>query len=116
MGDSTNKNNTSRSISDQSAALFVSQDNSLASLLLNYNVTVRDYILLSFLNDQGPMMVIQLARVIGIEPQDVFRSLSRLGAAGLVLRDPKEAPPKTNEMARLTGRGQNIVRRINDQL
>ncbi len=105
-----------RSISEQSAALFITQDDSLASLLLNHGIKVRDFVLMSFLSDQGPMTVNQLARVIGIEPERVLESLKRLSAAGLLLRDPNTTDSKSAELAKLTGRGQNIVGRINKQL
>lgn len=111
-----NRKNNSRSISEQSAALFVTQDGSLASLLLKHGIKVRDFVLLSFLADTGPMTVLQLARITGNEPERVARSLKRLSAAGLLLRDPKGPGVSTKVMAKLTGRGQDIVRRINDQL
>ena len=111
------KNNRSdNSISGQSATLFITQDDSLASLLLNHGVTVRDFILLSFLANQGPMSVVQLARTVGIEPEEVLQSLKRLSALGLVLRDPKSTDTDTETIARLTGRGQDVAGRISDQL
>jgi DNA-binding MarR family transcriptional regulator len=104
------------SISGQSAANFVTQDDSLASLLLNHGITVRDFMLLSFLSDQGSLSVLQLARIVGIEPEKVFQSVKRLSAASLVLRDPKSTDTKTEIMVTLTGRGQQVANRISDQL
>jgi len=117
MGDSKEKKKFSdRSISEQSAALFITQDDSLASLLLNHGIKVRDFVLLSFLADQGPMTVNQLSRVIGIEPERVLEGLKRLSAAGLLLREPNTTDSKSEELAKLTGRGQDIVHRVNEQL
>ena len=106
----------SESISGKSAALFVTQDESLASLLLNHGIQVRDFILLSFLSDQGPMGVTRLARIVGIDPGMTLDALKRLSAANLVLRDPATSDDQSESIARLTGRGENIAARISDQL
>ena len=73
MADRSDKNGDS--ISGMSAELFISKDDSLASLLLNHGIKVRDFILLSFLSDQGPMSVIRLARVVGLNPEDTVQGL-----------------------------------------
>ena len=63
------------SISGLSAAYFISKDDSLASLLLNHGIKVRDFILLSFLSDQGPLNIARLARIAGLEPEKTLRTL-----------------------------------------
>ncbi len=108
--------NNDGSISGTSAALFATKDDSLASLLLNHGIKVRDFILLSFLSDQGPMSVIRLARVVGIEPDKTVEGLRRLSAANLVLRDPATSDEKLDSVARLTSRGEEIAGRISSQL
>ncbi len=57
------------SISGRSAALYFEQDPSLASVLVSHGIRVRDFIMLSFLSDQGPMSVTQLSHAVGIEPE-----------------------------------------------
>ena len=104
------------SISGMSAAHFISKDDSLASLLLNHGIKVRDFILLSFLSEQGSMSVARLARVAGIELQQTLRGLKRLSAANLVLREPTAKNDELESIARLTGRGKEIAGRITDQL
>jgi DNA-binding MarR family transcriptional regulator len=104
------------SISGLSAAHFISKDDSLASLLLNHGIKVRDFILLSFLSDQGAMSVARLARVVGIEPGKTLRGLKRLSAANLVQREPASTPDEFDSVARLTARGEHIAGRISDQL
>jgi DNA-binding MarR family transcriptional regulator len=91
-------------------------DNSLASLLLNHGIKVRDLILLSFLSDQGPMNALQLARVVGVEPEITLRGLKRLSTVNLVLREPAPKEKELESVARLTGRGETIAGRITDQL
>ena len=104
------------SISGKSAALFVAQDSSLASVLRSHNVTVRDFVLMSFLNDQGVMSNIQLASIIGVERSNVMDSLTRLVSEGLVLCNSKDAQTEAGVTFGLTENGQSIVGRINDQL
>ena len=114
MDDRSRKNDDS--ISGMSAELFATKDDSLASLLLNHGIKVRDFILLSFLSDQGPMSVIRLARVVGIEPDKTVEGLRRLSAANLVLREPAASKEKLDSVARLTSRGEEIAGRISAQI
>ena len=104
------------SIAGQSAAHFIAIDDSLASLLRNHGIKVRDFILLSFLSDQGPMNVQRLSRAVGIEPKVALRSLKRLSSANLVLRDPTSRAEKYESVARLTARGEEIAVKIVSQL
>ncbi len=104
------------SISGQSAEFFISNDDSLTSLLLNHGIKVRDFIILSFLSDQGPMSVVRLARVVGLEPEKTLRGLKRLSAANLVQRDPATNNDVLDSTARLTSRGQEIAARISNQI
>ncbi len=62
------------------------------------------------------MTVQQLARIVSIDPGDLMISLKRLGAAGLIVREPNSNDPDTESTARLTSRGQEIAAKINDQL
>jgi len=114
--DESKKDDTEDSISGRSAALYFSQDSSIAQLLLSHGIKIRDFVLISFLSDQGPMTTHQLARIVSIDPDDLIKSLKRLGAAGLIVRDPISNDPDKESTARLTSRGQEIARRINDQL
>lgn len=114
--DGSKKIDTEDSISGRSAALYFSKDSSIAQLLLSHGIKVRDFILVSFLSDQGPMTIHQLARIVSIEPDDLTKSLKRLGAAGLIIREPISNDPDKESTARLTSRGQEIAAKINDQL
>jgi len=114
--DESKKVDAKDSISGRSAALFFSKDSSIAQLLLSHGIKVRDFILVSFLSDQGPMTIHQLAKIVSIEPDDLMKSLKRLGAAGLIIREPISNDPDKESTARLTSRGQEIAAKINDQL
>ena len=108
------KKNTS--IAGQSAAHFIAMDDSLASLLLNHGIRVRDFILLSFLSDQGPMSISRLSRVVGIEPDRTLNSLKRLSAVNLVFREPASREAKYESVARLTSRGEDIAAKVSSQI
>lgn len=114
MKSGSSKNNAS--ISSQSAEHFIANDDSLAQLLLNHNIKVRDFVLLSFLSDQGPMSVARLASIVGLEPDKTLQGLKRLSAANLVMREPGAAGNEFMSIARLTGRGEDIAGRIGAQL
>ena len=104
------------SISGMSAAHFISKDDSLAALLLNHGIKVRDFILLSFLSDQGSMSVARLAHVSGVEPKNTLKGLKKLSAANLVLREPTAKNDELDSIVKLTSRGEEISGRITEQL
>lgn len=104
------------SIAGQSAAFFVAEDDSLAGLVLSHGIKIRDFILLSFLSDQGSMSIVRLARVVGIELMKADRGLERLAAAGLVTSAEASSEPDFERMVSLTSRGKDIAKRISDQL
>lgn len=114
MTNDSDKNGNS--IAGNSASHFVTGDDSLASLLLNHNIEVRDFIVLSFLSDQGSMSILRLSRVVGIEPQKALESIKRLAVASLVLRTPTESDAVYESAARLTARGERIASKISTQL
>ncbi len=113
---STDLPKTDASIAGQSAEHYIAMDDSLAALLLNHGIKVRDFILLSFLSDQGPLSVARLSRAVGIDPKMTLRSLRRLCSANLVLRDPATKDGKYDAIARLTMRGEEIAQKIISQL
>jgi len=104
------------SISGRSAALYFAHDPSIAQLLLSHGIRVRDFILLSFLSDQGPLSTNQLARIMSIEPRDLRRSAKRLAAEGLIIREPNSRNSNSGSTVRLTSRGEDIATRINREL
>ena len=104
------------SISGRSAALYFADDPSLAHLLVSHGISIRDFILVSFLADQGPLSIERLARIMWIEPHDLRESVVRLASAGLVIREPESNNRASRPTVRLTSRGQEIAARIDKQL
>ena len=103
------RDDASDSISGRSAALFVAEDPSVARLLSDHGIRVRDFILVSFLSDQGTLSIEQLARILCIRPDEVQNSIKRLTAAGLVVHET--APLRSDRVTKvgLTGRGRDIA-------
>lgn len=114
--DAVEEGGSEESISGRAAALYFSSDPSLAQLLTSHGIKVRDFILLSFLSDQGPLALAQLARLLSIDPSSVLKSVKRLAAAGLVIRDPISPYAEPESLVKLTGRGQDTANRIDGQL
>lgn len=107
---------TEDSISGRSAALYFANDPSVAHLLLNFGIRVRDFIVISFLADQGPLTVDQLARMLSIEPTDILTSVKRLAAAGLVMRRPVRSGSGLESLVRLTDRGEDMASKVDRRL
>lgn len=104
------------SISGRSAELFFAKDPTLARMLHEHGIGVRDFILASFLYDQGAMDVSQLVRTLGLETEDVMRSITRLFAAGLLAPDPVATDRPADTAVQLTAQGADLAARINSEL
>ena len=101
-------------INGTAGSLVFSADLVQASLLDNYGLKVREFIVLSFLSDEGPMDVGQLARVVNIDTQHMVRSVERLAEAGLVMR-PSSAGYSEDSFVILSGEGSEVASLINEQ-
>ena len=110
------KKDDSSSISSQSVASFVTKDDSLAKLLLHHKIEVRDFVLLSFVSNQGSLSIAQLARAVAIEPETILSCVKRLSAVGLVVREPLDSNSYTESKVTLTSRGEEVSKRVSDQL
>ena len=108
--------NAGDSISGRSAALYFEHDPSLASLLVSHGFRVRDFMVLSFLSDQGPMSTTQLSHAVGIEPEILMNGMNRLSAAGLIVWEPKSIGNDEDSVVELTTRGQDVAKQIDSQL
>jgi DNA-binding MarR family transcriptional regulator len=109
-------NPAENSVSGRPAALYFKDDPSLAALLISHGIRVRDFIMLSFLSDQGPMSIAQLSRAVGIEPKILSNGMKRLSRAGLITQDFDPVGNDEESVVTLTTRGRDVARRIDDQL
>lgn len=109
MNDERNGTGCENSEPGRSAALYYSHDPSMAHLLLNFGIQVRDFIVVSFLADHGPQTIDQLARMTRVEPSGLLKCVKRLAAAGLVVREPVSLESGAESRVRLTSRGQDTA-------
>ena len=112
--DACNNTDTADTISLCSNGLYFSHDHSRTSLLQDHGIQIREFIVLSFISDQGPMRVTQLARLVSMDPIAVSRSVERLSAAGLVRRNLDGIYADIDAIVILTDRGQDLADRIDE--
>ena len=106
---------TEDTLTGRSASLEYSTDLMQASLLENYGLKVREFIVLSFLLDQGPMDVGQLARLVNIDKDHMVASVERLAEVGLVLRRAGTSHSHDSFVI-LSGEGTEVANLISEQL
>ena len=102
----------SRSICEEALNQFAESDDSLAGVILEHDISVRDFMLLSLVCDQDCFDIDQLQRALGLGNEDVRDSISRLGAAGMVRPDSELPPEKRDQRVCATGGGHEFARRI----
>ncbi len=85
--DDRDRTSDSTSISEEALNQFSLSDDSLAGLIKAFHISVRDFMLLSLVCDQDCFDLDQLGRALGLEMNDVTRSVSRLSRAGLLRPD-----------------------------
>ena len=114
--DDTRNVGSEDSISGGSAAMYFAHDPSLADLLNAHGIGVRDFMLVSFLSDQGPLTIRRLAGILSIDSAEVVASARRLASAGLVFNDQLGDEKGSASIIRLTPQGLEIAGRIDSQL
>ena len=99
------------SICEAALSSFSASDDSLAGMIEQYAITVRDFMMLSLLCDQESFDLDQLERAVGLNRDELERSLTRLTNAGLIKHNGVAA--KVPEI-RTTVSGRVLARRILD--
>ena len=84
MGNDKKQDGLSTSICEEALTHFSNSDDSLAGMIEQYAITVRDFMLLSLLCDQESFDADQLERALGLDRPSVAASINRLTDAGLV--------------------------------
>ncbi len=72
------------SITEETVEQYLKVGDSLAGLIAKHGLRVQDFILLSFVSDQGPMEIEQLVNVLGLSRSSTFDCIDRLDQGGLV--------------------------------
>lgn len=78
---------SSISLSGQAIAHAVTDNDSLAAALSESDMTMRDFIVLSFVSDQESITAGRLARLVGMDLQSTQNSIGSLIKVGLLYSD-----------------------------
>jgi hypothetical protein len=106
--------NISPSICEAALEEYHLADNSLAELIKLASIEVRDFMLLSFVSDQGRLCSEQISRAFGFEPDETRSAIERLIKAQLVVLDGFADNDRTDPCIRPTDNGRKVCRRILD--
>ena len=102
----------STSICEEALSRFSDSDDSLAGMIEQYSITVRDFMLLSLLCDQEALDAEQLERALGLDRPSVGASIERLTDAGLVKHNGLDAGAEYVADIRTTVAGRLVAQRI----
>ena len=93
---------------------FSESDDSLAGIIEQYEIKVRDFMLLSLLCDQESFDDDQLERALGLDRQSISHCIGRLDEAGLVKRNGFGSDGGRLAEVRTTAAGRVLAQRIFD--
>ncbi|MDH4109230.1 MAG: hypothetical protein OEW35_13000 [Gammaproteobacteria bacterium] len=118
MKDGTRTRDLSRSICEEALDEFSKSDDSLAQLVADAHLEVRDFMALSLVCDQSTLSIGQLGRALGLSRESVLHCVERLDHAGLL--ESSTAVPahdghdRTSDgiVVRATAQGRKLTRRI----
>lgn len=100
------------SICEEALESFSKSDDSLAQLIEENHIEVRDFMILSFVCDQNELAVEQLMRVLGLSRTTVVNCIERLQAAGLVYYGQVGETAEASDRVSPTAPGRTITHRI----
>jgi DNA-binding MarR family transcriptional regulator len=91
---------------------FVKHDDSVAELIHKNGIDVRDFIVLSFVCDQGELSITQVAQILGITVARAHGCIDRLAGANLVEYKAGDNRSDTDRPLVLTDTGQLVALRV----
>jgi DNA-binding MarR family transcriptional regulator len=106
----------STSICRAALTSFSKSDDSLAGLIEQYSIKVRDFMLLSLLCDQESLDADQLERALGLTSESIARCIDRLSDAGLVKHDGSGPGSALLTEVRTTVAGRLLTQRVLDNV
>ena len=102
----------SPSICEEALSQFSQSDDSLAGIIEQNHIEVRDFLILSFVCDQNAMSVAQLSGALGLSHHTVIDCLSRLIHADLAATGKPGKSSILTERISPTAAGRLLTRRI----
>jgi len=100
------------SICEEALENFSKSDDSLAELIEENHIEVRDFMILSFVCDQNELTVEQLMRVLGLGRRTIITCIERLQAAGLIHYSQAGETAESSDQVSPTAPGRTITERV----
>lgn len=100
------------SICEEALEKFSNSDDSLAELIEENHIEVRDFMILSFVCDQNDLAVEQLMRALGLSRTTIVNCVERLQTAGLVRYSQAGETADSSDRVSPTAPGRTITQRI----
>ncbi len=91
---------------------YVQLDDSLANLIKKNCLDVRDFIILSFVGDQGTLSVAQIAHILGLSPEKTRSCIDRLIEADLIRFEDGVKDADGERQIHLTATGCLVTSRV----
>lgn len=112
--DSEEPARASRSICEDALEGFRVAEDTFAGLIESNHIEVRDFMILSFVCDQGAMSIDRIKSALGLSTEMTMHCLSRLLTVELVQFNIDVEAGLTSGVVYPTGLGQSVARRIHD--
>jgi len=118
LNDGPSQPDLSRSICQEVIDEFSKSDDSLAQLVEEAHLEIRDFMALSLVCDQSTMELDQLVRALGLSRESVLGCIERLDQAGLIARSDPASRHDGRESREVgidvsaTSQGRKLTRRI----
>jgi len=116
LGNNRTRDDLTPSICEEALSRFSRSDDSLAGIIEQHDIDVRDFMLLSLVCDQGELSLEQLTRALGLDTESVAACIERLSNAGLLHVAVDVAALAMHSPVLATSAGQAFTRRVLDDL
>jgi len=104
------------SICEAALDRFSQSDDSLAGVIEQHNIEVRDFMVLSLICDQTELGIDQLSRALGLSTESVIDCIERMMSAGLLRYQSESSLLLTDHRVQSTDAGQLITQKILDNV
>jgi len=116
LGNNRTRDDLSPSICEEALNRFSQSDDSLAGIIEQHDIDVRDFMLLSLVCDQGELSMEQLTRALGLSRDSIVACIERLSNAGLLHVAVDVTALASHHAVLATSAGQAFTRRVLDDL
>jgi DNA-binding MarR family transcriptional regulator len=104
------------SICEAALGRFSQSDDSLAGVIEQHHIEVREFMVLSLICDQGELEIRQLGRALGLSKNSLSGCIEQLVTAGLLQPGAGANPGDADCLIRPTADGCSLARKILDNI